>query len=74
MVEQLREAAAEGRIDLSELDTRLEQALNARTYADLRSLTADCRPWRRRIRGSRWSSKAVSTVPRGPAAGTSLPR
>lgn len=41
VVEQLRDAAAEGRIDLDELDTRLEQALTARTYADLDVLTAD---------------------------------
>ncbi|MFH9420964.1 DUF1707 domain-containing protein [Streptomyces sp. NPDC017529] len=41
VVEQLREAAAEGRIDLAELDTRLEQALTAKTFADLAPLTAD---------------------------------
>lgn len=40
-VELLRDAAAEGRIDLTELDERLEQALHARTYADLAALTAD---------------------------------
>ncbi|MDP9845901.1 DUF1707 SHOCT-like domain-containing protein [Streptosporangium lutulentum] len=44
VVERLSEAAAEGRIDLTELDTRLEQALNARTYADLAPLTADLPP------------------------------
>lgn len=41
VVEQLRDAAAEGRIDLDELDTRLEQALTAKTYAELDALTAD---------------------------------
>ncbi|MEW1680814.1 DUF1707 domain-containing protein [Streptomyces sp. NPDC093594] len=41
VVEQLRDAAAEGRIDLDELDTRLERALTARTYAELDVLTAD---------------------------------
>ncbi|MFH8347022.1 DUF1707 domain-containing protein [Streptomyces sp. NPDC018045] len=41
VVERLREAAAEGRIDLAELDDRLEQALTAKTFADLAPLTAD---------------------------------
>lgn len=40
-MEQLRDAAAEGRIDLDELDSRLEQALTSRTYAELAVLTAD---------------------------------
>ncbi|MFD7069088.1 DUF1707 domain-containing protein [Streptomyces sp. NPDC059913] len=44
VVEQLREAAAEGRIDLDELDTRLGQALAAKTYADLAPLTEDLVP------------------------------
>ncbi|MCT2588818.1 DUF1707 domain-containing protein [Streptomyces sp. N2-109] len=41
VVEQLRDAAAEGRIDLDELDTRLEQALKSKTHAELAVLTAD---------------------------------
>ncbi|MGW6720851.1 DUF1707 SHOCT-like domain-containing protein [Streptomyces sp. NPDC054995] len=41
VVEQLRDAAAEGRIDLDELDSRLEQALTSKTYAELAVLTAD---------------------------------
>ncbi|MFD5494519.1 DUF1707 domain-containing protein [Streptomyces sp. NPDC001812] len=41
VVEQLRDAAAEGRIDLDELDARLEQALKSKTYAELAVLTAD---------------------------------
>ncbi|MFJ8589283.1 DUF1707 domain-containing protein [Streptomyces sp. NPDC093595] len=41
VVDQLRDAAAEGRIDFDELDTRLEQALTARTHAELAVLTAD---------------------------------
>ncbi|MQA95701.1 MAG: DUF1707 domain-containing protein [Streptosporangiales bacterium] len=44
VVEQLREAAAEGRIDLDELDTRLDLALTAKTFADLAPLTADLPP------------------------------
>jgi hypothetical protein len=39
--EVLRQAAGEGRIDPDELDTRLEAAYAARTYADLVPLTAD---------------------------------
>ncbi|MEE1926889.1 DUF1707 domain-containing protein [Streptomyces sp. TRM 70351] len=41
VVERLRDAAAEGRIGLDELDARLEQALTSRTYAELAVLTAD---------------------------------
>ncbi|MBJ6626150.1 DUF1707 domain-containing protein [Streptomyces sp. I4(2020)] len=41
VVEQLRDAAAEGRIDLDELDERLERALTAKTYAELDALTVD---------------------------------
>ncbi|OEJ36119.1 DUF1707 SHOCT-like domain-containing protein [Streptomyces subrutilus] len=41
VVEQLRDAAAEGRIDLDELDSRLEQALTSKTHAELAVLTAD---------------------------------
>ncbi|GAA1671751.1 DUF1707 domain-containing protein [Nonomuraea maheshkhaliensis] len=44
VVERLNRAAAEGRIDLAELDTRLGLALNAKTYADLAPLTADLPP------------------------------
>ncbi|MFF3096051.1 DUF1707 domain-containing protein [Streptomyces cyaneofuscatus] len=41
VVERLRDAAAEGRIDLDELDARLEQALTSKTYNELAVLTAD---------------------------------
>ncbi|MFH9570036.1 DUF1707 domain-containing protein [Streptomyces sp. NPDC017454] len=41
VVEQLRDAAAEGRIDFDELDSRLEQALTSKTHAELAVLTAD---------------------------------
>ncbi|THA73194.1 DUF1707 domain-containing protein [Streptomyces sp. A0642] len=44
VVEQLREAAAEGRIDLCELDERLGQALTAKTHAELAPLTEDLGP------------------------------
>lgn len=41
VAEVLREAAGEGRIDLEELDERLEAAYAAKTYAELVPLTAD---------------------------------
>jgi hypothetical protein len=41
VAEVLRQAAGEGRIDLGELDERLEATFAARTYADLVPLTAD---------------------------------
>jgi hypothetical protein len=41
VAELLREAAGEGRLQLDELDERLEQAYAARTYADLVPVTAD---------------------------------
>ncbi|MCW2756879.1 MAG: hypothetical protein JWO46_625 [Nocardioidaceae bacterium] len=41
VAELLREAAGDGRIDLAELDERLEQAYAAKTYADLVPITVD---------------------------------
>jgi Domain of unknown function (DUF1707) len=41
VAEILREAAGEGRLDLDELDERLESAYAAKTYADLMPITAD---------------------------------
>ncbi|TDE09311.1 DUF1707 SHOCT-like domain-containing protein [Jiangella asiatica] len=41
MVEILRDAAADGRLDTDELEERVERALTARTFADLESLTED---------------------------------
>lgn len=41
VAEVLRTAAGEGRLDLDELDERLEQAFAAKTYADLIPITAD---------------------------------
>lgn len=41
VTEILREAAGEGRLDLDELDQRLEAAYAARTYADLIPITVD---------------------------------
>lgn len=41
VAEVLREAAAEGRLEIDELDERLEAAYAAKVYADLVPLTAD---------------------------------
>ncbi len=41
VVEILRDAAADGRLDIDELEERVERVLTARTFADLEPLTAD---------------------------------
>jgi hypothetical protein len=41
VAEVLREAAGDGRIDLAELDERLEAAYSAKTYGELVPITAD---------------------------------
>jgi len=41
IVDQLRVAAGDGRLDAAELDQRVEAALTARTYGDLAVLVAD---------------------------------
>jgi hypothetical protein len=41
MVEILRDAAADGRLEVEELEERVERALTARTFADLQPLVAD---------------------------------
>lgn len=41
VAERLREAAGDGRIDLEELEERLERAFTAKTYGELDALTAD---------------------------------
>jgi hypothetical protein len=40
----LRDAGGDGRLDLEELDERLQAAYAARTHADLEPLTADLQP------------------------------
>jgi len=44
IVDQLRVAAGDGRIDADELDQRIEAALNARTYGELDVLIRDLPP------------------------------
>ncbi|WP_036555295.1 DUF1707 SHOCT-like domain-containing protein [Nocardioides insulae] len=72
VAERLREAAGEGRIDLEELDQRLERVYRAKTYADLAPLTADL-PWQPRPPGSGGQASAgpppVWSPGMGPAAG-----
>jgi hypothetical protein len=41
MVEILRDAAADGRLEIDELEERVERALTARTFADLEQLALD---------------------------------
>lgn len=41
VIEQLRVAAGDGRLTLEELEERIERTQSARTYDDLRALTAD---------------------------------
>lgn len=56
-VERLRTAAAEGRIDAGELDRRVQDALGARTVAQLARLVADL---------PATPPRATSTSPRSP--------
>jgi uncharacterized Tic20 family protein len=44
VVEQIKTAFAEGRLDKDEMDERLDLAMNARTYADLAPLVRDLGP------------------------------
>lgn len=41
MIARLQQAAADGRLSLAELDSRLEVAMSARTYADLEPVIVD---------------------------------
>jgi Domain of unknown function (DUF1707) len=68
VVELLRTYAGEGRLDLEELEQRVEAALSARTRGDLDALLADMprRPSRRR-------SRAVRAVALGSFAAAVLP-
>jgi hypothetical protein len=61
VAEVLREAAGDGRIDLEELDERLEATYAARTYADLVPITVDL------------PTQATSGLPVHPTAATPTP-
>lgn len=69
VAEQLRSAHTEGRLDLTEYDERVQQAWAARTYGELRALTADLPQARaagtgvpRRINGLAVASLVLGTV------------
>ncbi|RKT04894.1 uncharacterized protein DUF1707 [Streptomyces sp. 3211.6] len=62
VVERLRDAVAEGRLDMEEFEERLEAAYKSRTYAELEPLTSDL--------PAPESSSALSYAP-GPVSATS---
>jgi hypothetical protein len=66
VAEILREAAGDGRIDLDELDERLEATYAARTYADLVPITHDLPTTVQGHLPARPASPAAALVP-GPA-------
>jgi hypothetical protein len=70
VAEILREAAGEGRLDLDELDSRLEATYAARTYADLVPITLDLPSHPHSVPAARASASPV-VVP-GPERQTHL--
>ncbi|WP_405440356.1 DUF1707 domain-containing protein [Streptomyces avidinii] len=77
VVERLRDAVAEGRLDMEEFEERLEAAYKSRTYAELEPLTRDlpapaggpagrpstaAEPWTGRIGGAGSSTAAVAVM------------
>ncbi|WP_051450289.1 DUF1707 SHOCT-like domain-containing protein [Actinospica robiniae] len=65
VVEILRDAAGEGRLEADELDQRVEAALTARTFADFEELVADL--------PTADPPRPVSTLPAVPAASSPAP-
>ncbi|MEV7562547.1 DUF1707 domain-containing protein [Streptomyces sp. NPDC089795] len=77
VVERLRDAVAEGRLDMEEFEERLDAAYKSRTYAELEPLTRDlpaptggplttataaAEPWSGRIGGAGGSATAVAVM------------
>lgn len=63
VVERLRRAAVEGRIDHAELDDRVRRALVARTYRELEATVADLPgPSRGAVRARRWPALARASA------------
>ena len=69
VAEQLRSAHSEGRLDLAEYDERVRRAWEARTYGELKALTADLPQTRasgatmqHRINGFAIASLVVGTI------------
>ncbi|MGW6873880.1 DUF1707 SHOCT-like domain-containing protein [Streptomyces xanthophaeus] len=69
VVERLRDAVAEGRLDMDEFEERLEAAYKSRTYAELEPLTRDLPA----APGTAGPASAGLPVAAGPGAGTSWP-
>jgi Domain of unknown function (DUF1707) len=61
VVDRLRDAAGEGRLEPDELEQRVDRALRARTYGDLAELLADL-PGDGRVllRSTRWRTNPVA--------------
>jgi hypothetical protein len=66
IAELLREAAGEGRLDLEELDQRLEATYAAKVYADLVPIVAD-------LPGSHLPAATGDRSPAAPLGGTAAP-
>jgi uncharacterized protein DUF1707 len=60
VIDVLKIAFAQGRLDRDEFDLRADQALAARTYADLAALTADIPTWLDGARPAEAVRRAVS--------------
>ncbi|WP_193608830.1 DUF1707 SHOCT-like domain-containing protein [Nocardioides lijunqiniae] len=65
VAEMLRDAAGDGRIDLAELDERLEAAYAAKTYADLVPITADLPAHRDAVKAPSTGASASLITPGG---------
>ncbi|MET9696066.1 DUF1707 domain-containing protein [Streptomyces sp. NPDC006529] len=74
VVERLRDAVAEGRLDMEEFEERLEAAYRSRTYAELEPLTIDL-PAPGQVPGGpvSFSKQPVPSSERGASAGESWP-
>lgn len=72
MVEILRDAAADGRLDADELEERLERALTARTFADLEPLTEDLPVAAPRPPAVRAPAPSATALPAVPEAGEAV--
>ncbi|WP_030760338.1 DUF1707 SHOCT-like domain-containing protein, partial [Streptomyces sp. NRRL F-2664] len=66
VAERLRDAVAEGRLDMEEFEERLEAVYKSRTYAQLEPLTAD-------LPAAAAPAAAPSAAPAVPAAGAAWP-
>ncbi|NJQ07507.1 DUF1707 SHOCT-like domain-containing protein [Streptomyces lonarensis] len=71
VAEQLREAAGDGRLDLEELQERLDRTFAAKTYGELAPITADLPSGRTHAAPQRQAEPAPPLVLKGGAAGDS---